>query len=289
MTTLDTASPPDPKVLDAFEREGFVVLRNVITPGWREQAAAAATRLLAGDRTVGRDHSVDGKDGFRGIIAMDDSFLPLVTNPKVLPTLVALLSANLHLMSSNLIYMPSIPPGGTRTIRVPERHGWHRDMSTAAHDLGTDVVPRMAIKAAYFLSDLTLDAGVTMAVPGSHIKAGPVTVPAGAIDPPGAITPDLGPCDVLLFENRTWHAGGLNTSGHPRLAVMMQYGYRWLAAVDDPAPQLLDREDLTDIERQLLGRPDRHPDGSIAHEGAGAAPLRTWWQHLKPDPARSSG
>ncbi|MER5210970.1 phytanoyl-CoA dioxygenase family protein [Streptomyces sp. NPDC002838] len=289
MTTLDTASPPDLKVPDAFEREGFVVLRDVITPEWREQAAVAATRLLASDRTLARDRSVDGKDGFRGIVAMDDTFLPLVTNPKVLPTLVALLSANLYLMSSNLIYMPSIPPGGTRTIRVPERHGWHRDMSSTNRDLGTGAVPRMSIKAAYFLSDLTPDAGVTMVVPGSHIETGPVTVPAGAIDPPGAITPDLGPCDVLLFENRTWHAGGLNTSGRPRLAVMMQYGYRWLAAVDDPAPELLDREDLTDIERQLLGRPDRHPDGSIAHEGAGAAPLRTWWQHLNPDPARSSG
>ncbi|MFE4054920.1 phytanoyl-CoA dioxygenase family protein [Streptomyces sp. NPDC059096] len=289
MTTLDTACPPDPEVLDAYERDGFVVLRGVITREWREQAAAAAMRLLAGDRTLGRDRSADGKDGFRGIVAMDDAFLPLVTNPKVLPTLVALLSANLHLMSSNLIYMPSIPPGGTRTIRVPERHGWHRDMSSAARDLGTDLVPRMAIKAAYFLSDLTPDAGVTMVLPGSHTDNGPVTVPAGAIDPPGAITPDVGPGDAFLFENRTWHAGGLNTSGRPRLAVMMQYGYRWLAPVDDPAPQLLDRESLSDIERQLLGRPDRNPDGSIAHEGSGATPLRNWWQHLNPTLARSSG
>lgn len=78
-------------------------------------------RLLESDRTVGRDRSVDGKDGFRGVVAMDDAFLPLVTNPKVLPTLVALLSANLHLMSSNLISMPSIPPGDRRTIRVAER------------------------------------------------------------------------------------------------------------------------------------------------------------------------
>lgn len=287
MTTLESASPPDPEVLDAFERSGFVVLRDVITPEWREQAAAAAMRLLAGDRTPGRDRSVDGKDGFRGIVAMDDTFLPLVTNPKVLPTLVALLSADLHLMSSNLICMPSIPPGGMRTIRVPERHGWHRDMSSTTRDLGTATVPRLAIKAAYFLSDLTPDAGVTMIVPGSRTDTGPVTVPAGAIDPPGAITPDLGPCDVLLFENRTWHAGGLNTSGRPRLAVMMQYGYRWLAAIDDPAPELLERENLTDIERQLLGQPDRHPDGSIAPEGAGAVPLRAWWQHLNPDPARS--
>ncbi|MFV2180076.1 phytanoyl-CoA dioxygenase, partial [Actinomadura sp. LOL_011] len=96
-----------------------------------------------------------------------------------------------------------------------------------------------------------------------------------------AITPDLGPCDALLFENRTWHAGGLNTSSRPRLAVMMQYGYRWLAPIDDPAPHLLERPDLTDIQRQLLGRPDRNPDGSIAHESAGAEPLRSWLQHLE--------
>jgi hypothetical protein len=70
---------------------------------------------------------------------------------------------------------------------------------------------------------------------------------------------------------------------------MMQYGYRWLAAVDDPAPQLVERWDLTDIERQLLGRADRNLDGSVTHEGAGAEALRTWWQHLNADPARSSG
>ena len=130
MMTPAPASPPDPKVLKAFEREGFVVLCDVITPDWRGQAATAVRRLVSSDRALGRDRSVDGKDGFRGIVAMDDTFLPLVTNPKVLPTLVALLSANLHLMYSNLIHMPSIPPVGKRTIRVPDRHGRHRDMSS---------------------------------------------------------------------------------------------------------------------------------------------------------------
>ncbi|MEU9918839.1 hypothetical protein [Streptomyces sp. NPDC051001] len=37
-------------------------------------------------------------------------------------------------MSSNLIHLPSIPPGVPRTIRVPERHGWHRDMGAATRD-----------------------------------------------------------------------------------------------------------------------------------------------------------
>ncbi|MEO3756071.1 phytanoyl-CoA dioxygenase family protein [Streptomyces sp. B6B3] len=282
----DAASAPDPNMLAAFDRDGYVILRDALIPSWREMAADAARRLLESGRTAGRDRSADGKDGFRGIVAMNDTFLPLVANPRVLPTVVALLSPDLRLMSSNLIHLPSIPTGGTRTIRVPFRHGWHRDMSAATRDLGPDRIPRLAIKAAYFLTDSAADAGITMIVPGSHTRTGPVTVPDGAIDPLDAITPDVGPCDAMLFENRTWHAGGLNTSGHPRLAIMMQYGYRWLAPVDDPAPELLRRDELTDVERQLLGAPDRNPDGSVAHEGAGAEPLGEWWQRLTPDPAR---
>ncbi|WP_018546167.1 phytanoyl-CoA dioxygenase family protein [Streptomyces sp. LaPpAH-108] len=283
MTT--TPAVPDPAQLAAFDRDGFLILRDALTPDDRDHAADAAAHLLNGDRMVCRDRSDDGKDGFRGVVALDDAFLPLVTNPGVLPTVVALLSPNIHLMSSNLIAMPSLPDE-ERTIRVPARHGWHRDMSSTLADLGIEGTPRLAIKVAYFLTDPGRDAGFTMFVPGSHTRTGPVTVPPGDIDPPGALTPDIGRYDVVLFENRTWHAGGLNRSGHTRLAVMMQYGYRWLNAVDDPSPALLDREDLGAVERQLLGARDRNPDGSVAREGSGGHPLTDWWQHLNTTPAR---
>ncbi|WP_017239000.1 phytanoyl-CoA dioxygenase family protein [Streptomyces sp. SS] len=282
---MTTPLAPNPEQLATFDRDGLLILRGALAPEVRDRAAEAAVQLLATDRTVGRDRSVDGKDGFRGVIALDDAFLPLVANPAVLPTLVGLLSPNIHLMSSNLIAMPSLPDE-QRTIRVPSRHGWHRDMSSTVADLGVEHTPRLAIKVAYFLTDPGPDAGLTMFVPGSHSRTGPVTVPEGDNDPPGAITPDIGPYDVVLFENRTWHAGGLNRSGHDRLAVMMQYGYRWLNAVDDPAPGLLDRPDLNAVERQLLGTRDRNPDGSVAREGSGARPVTDWWEHLSASPAR---
>ncbi|KOU43566.1 phytanoyl-CoA dioxygenase family protein [Streptomyces sp. WM6378] len=276
---------PDPEQVAAFDRDGLLILRGALTPAVRARAAEAAVRLLASDRAAGRDRSADGKDGFRGVVALDDAFLPLVANPAVLPTLVALLSPNIHLLSSNLISMPSLPDE-QRTIRVPSRHGWHRDMSSTVADLGARHTPRLAIKVAYFLTGPGPDAGFTMFVPGSHTRTGPVTVPQGDIDPPGAITPGTGPDDVILFENRTWHAGGLNRSGHQRLAVMMQYGFRWLNTVDDPAPALLHRPGLDDVERQLLGARDRHPDSSVAREGSGARPLTDWWAHLTAAPAR---
>jgi ectoine hydroxylase-related dioxygenase (phytanoyl-CoA dioxygenase family) len=282
---MTTPLPPDPEHLAAFNRDGLLILRDALTREARDRATAAAVRLLATDHTAGRDRSVDGKDGFRGIIGMDDAFLPLLANPTVLPTLVGLLGPNIHLLSSNLISMPSLPDK-ERTIRVPSRHGWHCDMSSTVADLGTEHTPRLAIKVAYFLTDPGPDAGLTMFVPGSHTRIEPVTVPLGDIDPPGALTPDLGPHDVVLFENRTWHAGGLNRSGRTRLAVMMQYGFRWLNAVDDPTPDLLHRPDLGEVDKQLLGARDRHSDGSIAREGSGAGPLADWWQHLTTSSAR---
>jgi len=116
-----------------------------------------------------------------------------------------------------------------------------------------------------------------MFLPGSHRLTAPPRIPPHAIDPPEAVIPPISATgtDAVLFENRTWHAGGLNSSGHPRLAVMIQYGYRWLAPVDDLAPELLDLPWLTEVERQLLGEPDRNPDGSLA-KGRGSEPLRHW-------------
>lgn len=64
---------------------------------------------------------------------------------------------------------------------------------------------------------------------------------------------------------------------------MLQYGYRWLHPVDDPATNLRKDSALTPIEQQLLGLPDRHPDGSLA-KGSGAAPIRSWWETGPWDP-----
>ncbi|MFD4950480.1 phytanoyl-CoA dioxygenase family protein [Streptomyces sp. NPDC058451] len=260
---------PDADAITAFERDGYAVIRDAITPALRDQLLTSAEKLLASDITQGRDRGGDGKDGFRGCLNLDCAFLPLLANPAVLPTVVKLLSPNIHLLSAHLIALPSVPP---RTIRIPERHGWHRDMYGVTADLGFPHTPRMAIKAAHYLTPVTPDCGLTMFLPGSHRLTEEPIVPTGAIDPPGAITPDITGTDTVLFENRTWHTGGINLSGRPRIALMLQYGYRW-----DPATNLQKDFALTPIEQQLLGLPDRHSDGSLA-KGRGAAPIRSWWE-----------
>ena len=207
-TTPALPAPPSPAVLARFDRDGFVVLRGAFAPHRRTLAHQAAERLLTSTTTAGRDRGADGKDGFRGVLNLDDTLLPLVANPPVLAAVTALLSTNIHLLSSHLIALPSLPPGTRRSIRTSERPGWHRDMYGVTDDLGPAHTPRLAIKAAYYLTDVGPETGTTMFLPGSHTDTGPITLPPGAIDPPGAVTPAIGPYDVLLFENRTWHAGG---------------------------------------------------------------------------------
>jgi len=268
MTTLEDLT-------QRFDRDGYAIVSDAITIEQRTTMLDAARSLLATDITTGRDRGADGKDGFRGAINLDKAFLPLVANEQVLAPLIDLLSPNIRLISSHLVVLASIGQGEPRTIRTPGRPGWHRDMYGVTDDLGIVDTPRLAIKCAYYLSEIGPDTGTTMFLPGSHKLCARPAIPADGIDPDGAITPKLGQRDAVLFENRTWHAGGLNFSGAPRIALMMQYGYRWLAPVDDTHQRLLETEALSDVQRQLLGAPDRAADRSLA-KGSGSGPLRRW-------------
>lgn len=254
-----------------MERTGYAVVGDVLDGELRDDLLDHARTLLASDRTTGRDRGADGKDGFRGCIGLDRAFLDPAADPIVLKTMIRLLGANIHLLSSHLIAMPS-PAPARRSIRTPERPGWHRDMYGVSRDLGLATTPRLAVKCAYYLTEPSARTGLTMILPGSHRATHRPPIEPGAIDPAGAITPPVGRHDALLFENRTWHAGGLNVSGAPRIALIFQYGYRWLAQVDDPVAAW---PAMTAIDRQLLGAPDRAADGSLA-KGAGAAALEAF-------------
>lgn len=260
---------------EEFNRDGYAIVRDAITIEQRTTMLDAARRLLASGIMTGRDRGADGKDGFRGVINLDKAFMPIVANERILAPLIDLLSPNIRLLSSHLVVLATIGLGDPRTIRTPARPGWHRDMYGVTGDLGIAGTPRMAIKCAYYLSETGPGTGTTMFLPGSHMLRTRPAIPEGGIDPDGAITPELGQYDAVLFENRMWHAGGLNFSGAPRIALMMQYGYRWLAPVDDTYQRLLETEVLSDVQRQLLGEPDRAADGSVA-KGSGSGALRRW-------------
>jgi ectoine hydroxylase-related dioxygenase (phytanoyl-CoA dioxygenase family) len=213
-----------------FEQNGYLIVRNALPQEQVERLIDAGDRLIGSDSKRGRQTLDGGRyDCFRNCIALDPAFLELHT--------------------SHLIYKGADAAADTGR-RSP---GWHRDINTCPSDLGHHATPRLEVKICYQLSDASRPGcGQTLLAPGSHRLRGELPRDDQG-DPAEIIEPLLAPGDALLFENRTWHAGGHNRSGYTRKSVMFGYSYRWMR----PDDYIMQENELlarcTAIQRQLLG------------------------------------
>jgi ectoine hydroxylase-related dioxygenase (phytanoyl-CoA dioxygenase family) len=231
-----------------FDNNGYLIIRGALDQTMVGSLIAAGDKLIATEQQENRQRKGKHYDGFRNVVALDDAFIPLLTHTKTVPLIVQLLSGNIHLCTSHLIYNHPSPEHD----RMKNR-GWHRDISGVAQDLGHASIPRMEIKVAYYLTNLSEpNSGVTLFSPGSNHLKEPLRLPAGKPDPDNVLEASLQPGDAVLFENRTWHAVGPNLSNRTRKAVMFGYGYRWLALQDCVSypSELIVKVD--DIGKQLL-------------------------------------
>ena len=247
-----------------FERDGYLVVRDAL------DEATVARLIAATDRICGPWN----ERGFwerRNCIEAADEFAELLDCPSTVPLITQILNHNIHLITSHLIVRP--PTIGASSLAL--QSNWHRDGGTAPLDLDSEL-PRMFIKAAYWLTDVsTPGRGNLRVVPGSHLsRSNPPKTADGGLA--GAVDVLAKAGDAVLFENRLWHAVGANASDVTRKAVFFGYGYRWLRPFDyvaAPAP-LLERSDP--ICRQLLGEARRqHPPEPEPDRGdAPSLPLR---------------
>lgn len=268
----EVAGPTESQLGD-FSRDGYLVVRDAISADLIERLVRAADALMDSKASLGWEvFQEDGARSYRDCVLLDDVFMELLTPPAVFPVIVGILGANIQLLGSQLIYTDSMRP-----VRTPEHTHWHRDRMVAVSDLGGAAVPRLSVKAAYYLTDVqSPDSGMTLFAPGSHRLEQPLRIPHGAIDPPDAVRPVLQLGDAVLFENRTWHCPGFNSAGRVRKAVIMEYGYRWLRR---RTRERLIPERLTEgrdpVARQLLG--DLGPDGDFAYaRGTGSNAIEEW-------------
>jgi ectoine hydroxylase-related dioxygenase (phytanoyl-CoA dioxygenase family) len=256
-----------------FDEEGYLIVRNAIGPDEINALIAASDRVIASDRTENRQRTTDGLyDGFRNCISLDDAYIPLLTNPKTVPLVVQLLGTNIHMVTSHLIYKHPDKPGTPPTTREP---GWHRDIAGVSEDLGFAATPRMEMKVAYYLTDLSKpNYGSTLFLPGSNKMSDRPPILPGSVDPEGTIEPLLEPGDAVLFENRTWHAATANLSRHTRKCVMFGYGYRWLKEFDyqNQSDDLVSK--LDPVGRQFVGATKKA--GDVFRIGDLDWPLKEW-------------
>ncbi len=255
-----------------FRNEGYLILRNVLDEDMISSLIEAGDRMIATDEPFNRFKTSEYYDGYRNCIHMDDAFIPLLTNEITLPLVIQLLGSNLQLSTSHLIYRHPDPSGTPDTVRRP---GWHRDGGRTSRDLGEASYPRLGLKCAFYLTDLSQpNSGATLLAPGSNQLRERMEIPEGETDPRNALEPLLNPGDCVIFEYRTWHAGAPNFTEITRKAVMIGYCYRWLKPMDYIKQELSFLEKLSNLERFLVGE---EVDDTLEFQPSGGInPLNEW-------------
>ena len=237
----------------SFEEDGFLIVPDVLDAETVERLTEAGDRLA---RSLLNKPPVPGKPEFNHLdlrpgILDEPALFGLISLSATVPLVVQLMSPNIHLHSSTLIYKrPSRPETN------PFRRGWHRDIRIP-RDLGHHTLPCVGIKVCYCLTDFHEDnAGMTLMARGTHLRKEPLIIPKGEVDPVGVEICDLrlNAGDALFFENRIFHTAAPNLSNRTSKVLIYGYSYRWMKPevyLDIPKPEYLAKADP--ITRQLLG------------------------------------
>lgn len=259
----------------AFDRDGYLVIRGALRP---DEAAAARQAIDRVYDSMAKTGSLgpDGSMHLLSAVTNCPDTAGLIDHPATFPYVWSTLGWNIHVYHSHLDVHPPL-----RQPR-PFRFGWHQDGGRQNREIETAPRPRLSVKLAYWLSDVSEPGrGNLKVVPGSHLVNwidGPPRRDIEWPDPAGAIELTAQPGDALFFDRRIWHTPSRNHSLHTRKAVFFGYTYRWTAIRDDIAP--IRASDwfgrLNPVQQQLLGGAD-DPSGDHAwgHDPA-ATPLYGW-------------
>jgi ectoine hydroxylase-related dioxygenase (phytanoyl-CoA dioxygenase family) len=211
--TPSSGARVEPAIVDAdlarLERDGYVVLEDLIDPATCDEIRTDASALL----------DLRGRNAFEGhltqrvysVLAKTRVIDRLVDEPRVLALLDRLLLAN-HLLSQ--LQVINLLPGETAQLLHP--------------DDGVYPVPRprqaLGVATIWAIDDFTADNGATVVVPGSHLWGDDRT----PVDSDERVSMTMGAGSCVLFLGTLWHGGGANRSSSSRLAVTAQYCEPWL-------------------------------------------------------------
>eukprot|EP01047_Picozoa_sp_COSAG01_P024234 COSAG01_NODE_1492_length_10127_cov_55.322996_2_plen_358_part_00 len=284
---------------NAFQRDGFLILRRVLTPQQVSTLAAAGDRLVGSERWERLGFQTGG-EGRNAVAAEPEHFLPLMTHPVVLPIVAQLMGPRLQLHTSQHIWAPPQQVEHT-PAEDPLKLGWHRDIAEMTQTMGLGVMPRVEIKAMFYFSDCdTPGHGQTWVARGSHMwqpdpvavrpsSSGPQAAAAGQneqrssyseqlrpriVAEQRAVEPMLQAGDCLLFENRTFHSKGFNRSDRTRKTLVIGYSHRWMRPDDysTQEPALLERY-CNPLERELMTMHGMNRTASGAFKAGGEQTL----------------
>ena len=237
----------------SFADDGYLVVPNALDQDTVHNLLTEADELCApflNKPELAGKPEYNHLDLRRGLVK-EKALLALVSNSTTVPLVVQLLSPNIHLHSTTVIYKRP-----ENLEDPPFRRGWHRDIRIP-RDLGHEKLPLVGIKVCYCLTDFQQpNCGMTLMARGTHLRTEPLQLAKGEVDPIGVEVKDLKlkAGDALFFENRIFHTAAPNRSDRTSKVVIYGYAYRWMKPevyLENPdARQLLNVDPIT---RQLLG------------------------------------
>jgi ectoine hydroxylase-related dioxygenase (phytanoyl-CoA dioxygenase family) len=236
----------------SFADDGYLVVPNALDRDTVDHLLTEADHLCApflNKPELAGKPEYNHLDLRRGLLK-HKALLALVANSTTVPLLVQLLSPNIHLHSTTIIYKRPEPDAPVF------RRGWHRDIRIP-RDLGHEKLPLVGIKVCYCLTDFQQpNCGMTLMARGTHLRTEPLQLAKGEVDPIGVEVKDLklNAGDALFFENRIFHTAAPNRSDRTSKVVIYGYAYRWMKPevyLETPDEQQLLTVDP--VTRQLLG------------------------------------
>jgi ectoine hydroxylase len=227
---------------EAFERDGYVLLENALTADEVRRLTTAVDAVYAEERP-----DEGGPLHLLAFCGRDAAFLDLLDHPWTLPLVVDVLGPNVFMYHCHLDVHP---PEEDR----PQPWMWHQDGGVVNRDLETEPRPRLSVKLAYFLTDVSEPGrGNFVVLPGSQTRNTIARAPGDDNELPGAMPVLAHAGDAVMFDRRLWHMRSPNRSRLTRKALFYAYTYRWVRPRDDLhiRPELL--ELVTPVRAQLLG------------------------------------
>ena len=214
---------------DQFDREGYVIIENVLDDA-AIQRQTDALDVWLGQDVRGRNN-FEGADSNRiyGMLAKDPVFADLISHP------LQMAFGDRELGRSMLLYAClaiNLLPGETA-------QPWHFDDSHC--NLARPRAP-LSMSTFWSLTDTTEENGATEIIPRSHLwgderpegASGPGDFLTGKVDDdlpdgghPDAIKATMPAGSLMIAKGTLWHRGGANLSDGSRLIVTPQFCMGW--------------------------------------------------------------
>ena len=260
-TAAPTWAPMTSEQREQFDTDGYLVLKGVLSPDEVRYYSSVLDVAHA-------QHPRAADDSLHLLSAVSScpERVDLIDHPATFPLVWSILGWTVHIYHSHLDVHPPI------AAPKPDWWHWHQDGGRQNRELETDPRPRLSVKLAYWLSDVSEPGrGNLTLIPGSHKTnwlPGPPKRDVPWPTPDGALQVQVDAGDVVFFDRRIWHARSDNRSELTRKCVFLGYTYRWIAIRDEVAnlPTKLWWNRLNPVQQQLLGGVGSDGDHAWGHE-----------------------